>query len=170
MAKMNNSQHPSGIGAGMPNGATVAEFKTYPEAVSYVERLLKGEFPSASVAIVGTDLRTVERVRAKINYGRLALSGAMNGLWLGLFVYIIFGSSIDPNSEQSVQVFSIGSALAVGAGIGMLWQVIRFSMNKSKRSFTSASSVVANSYAVLVPNELTSEASQAFIKGGEQEA
>ena len=167
---MNNSQHPSGIGAGMPNGATVAEFKTYPEAVSYVERLLKGEFPSASVAIVGTDLRTVERVRAKINYGRLALSGAMNGLWLGLFVYIIFGSSIDPNSEQSVQVFSIGSALAVGAGIGMLWQVIRFSMNKSKRSFTSASSVVANSYAVLVPNELTSEASQAFIKGGEQEA
>ena len=167
---MNNSQHPSGIGAGMPSGATVAEFKTYPEAVSYVERLLKGEFPAASVAIVGTDLRTVERVRAKINYGRLALSGAMNGLWLGLFVYIIFGSSIDPNSEQSVQVFSIGSALAVGAGIGMLWQVIRFSMNKSKRSFTSASSVVANSYAVLVPNELTSEANQAFIKGGEQEA
>ena len=167
---MNNSQHPSGIGAGMPNGATVAEFKTYPEAVSYVERLLKGEFPAASVAIVGTDLRTVERVRAKINYGRLALSGAMNGLWLGLFVYIIFGSSIDPNSEQSVQVFSIGSALAVGAGIGMLWQVIRFSMNKSKRSFTSASSVVANSYSVLVPNELTSEANQAFIKGGEQEA
>jgi len=167
---MNNSQHPSGIGAGMPNGATVAEFKTYPEAVSYVERLLKGEFPAASLAIVGTDLRTVERVRAKINYGRLALSGAMNGLWLGLFVYIIFGSSIDPNSEQSVQVFSIGSALAVGAGIGMLWQVIRFSMNKSKRSFTSASSVVANSYAVLVPNELTSEANQAFIKGGEQEA
>jgi multisubunit Na+/H+ antiporter MnhB subunit len=94
----------------------------------------------------------------------------MNGLWLGLFVFIIFGSSTDPKSEQTIQLFSIGSALAVGAGIGMLWQVIRFSMNKSKRSFTSASSVVANSYAVLVPNELTSEASQAFIKGGEQEA
>lgn len=170
MAKINNSQNPSGIGAGMPNGATVAEFNTYPEAVSYVERILRGEFPAASVAIVGTDLRTVERVRAKINYGKVALSGAMNGLWLGLFVFIIFGSSTDPDSEQTVQIFSIGSALAVGAGVGMLWQVIRFSMNKSKRSFSSASSVVAKSYAVLVPNELTSEANQAFIKGGEQEA
>ena len=109
-------------------------------------------------------------MRAKINYGKVALGGAMNGLWLGLFVFIIFGSSTDPKSEQTIQLFSIGSALAVGSGIGMLWQVIRFSMNKSKRSFTSASSVVANSYAVLVPNELTSEASQAFIKGGEQEA
>ncbi|MEY2815800.1 MAG: hypothetical protein RJA78_376 [Actinomycetota bacterium] len=154
----------------MPNGATVAEFNTYQEAVSYVERILKGDFPAVSVAIVGTDLRTVERVRAKINYGKLALSGAMNGLWLGLFAYLIFGSTTQPNSEQTVQVFSIGSALAVGAGIGMLWQVIRFSLNKSKRGFISASSVVANSYAVLVPNELTSEANQAFIKGGEQEA
>jgi len=80
MAKMNNSQHPSGIGAGMPNGATVAEFNTYTEAVSYVERILRGDFPAASVAIVGTDLRTVERVRAKINYGKVALGGARNSI------------------------------------------------------------------------------------------
>ena len=170
MAKINNSQNPAGTGTGLPNGATVAEFNTYPEAVSYVERILKGDFPATSVAIVGTDLRTVERVRAKINYSKVALGGAMNGLWLGLFVYIIFGSSTQPGSEQTVQLFSIGSALAVGAGVGMLFQVIRFSMNKSKRSFSSASSVVAKSYAVLVPNELTSEANQAFIKGGELES
>jgi hypothetical protein len=43
-------------------------------------------------------------------------------------------------------------------------------MNKAKRSFSSASAVVAKSYAVLVPTELTSEANQAFIRGGELEA
>jgi len=63
----------------------------------------------------------------------------------------------------------VGSLL-VGAGVGMLWQVVRFSLNRSKRNFSSASAVVASSYAVLVPTELTGEATQAFIKGGETEA
>ena len=67
----------------MPNGATVAEFNTYTEAVSYVERILRGDFPAASVAIVGTDLRTVERVRAKINYGKVALGGQERALLCG---------------------------------------------------------------------------------------
>jgi hypothetical protein len=170
MAKINNSQHPNGVGGGMPNGAAVADFKTYPEAVSYVERILRGNFPATSIAIVGTGLSTVERVRSKINYGKVAISGAMNGSWLGLFIYLVFGSSGQSSASQSSPVFSLGSALLVGAGVGMLWQVVRFSMNKAKRSFSSASAVVAKSYAVLVPTELTSEANQAFIRGGELEA
>ena len=170
MAKINNSQNPRGIGGAMPNGAQVAEFAHYPEAVSYVERILRGNFPATSVAIVGTGLSTVERVRAKINYGKVAISGAMNGVWLGLFVYLIFGNTEQGTTNQTVPLFSIGSALLVGAGVGMLWQVIRFSMNKSKRTFTSSSTVIATSYAVLVPSELTSEANEAFIKGGEVEA
>jgi len=170
MAKINNSQHPSGTGGGMPNGAAVADFKTYPEAVSYVERMLKGNFPASSIAIVGTGLSTVERVRSKINYGKVAISGAMNGSWLGLFVYLVFGSSGQTTTEPASPIFSLGSALLVGAGVGMLWQVVRFSLNRSKRNFSSASAVVASSYAVLVPTELTGEATQAFIKGGETEA
>lgn len=170
MAKTYNSHHPAGVGGGIPNGTAVADFNTYPEAVGYVERILRGNFPATSIAIVGTGLSTVERVRSKINYGKVAVSGAMNGSWLGLFIYLIFGSSGQTTTGSTAPIFSMGSALLVGAGIGMLWQVIRFSMNKAKRSFSSASAVVANNYAVLVPNELTGEATQAFIKGGELEA
>ncbi len=170
MAKTNNSHHPAGIGGGMPNGATVADFKSYPEAVSYVERILRGNFPPTSIAIVGIGLSTVERVRTKINYGKVAISGAMNGSWLGLFIYLVFGSTGQTTTDAASPVFSLGSALLVGAGVGMLWQVVRFSMNKAKRGFSSASAVVAKSYAVLVPTELTGEATQAFIKGGELEA
>jgi hypothetical protein len=43
-------------------------------------------------------------------------------------------------------------------------------MNKAKRNFSSGSSVVASSYAVLVPTELTGQATEAFVKGGELEA
>jgi hypothetical protein len=58
----------------------------------------------------------------------------------------------------------------VGAGFGMLFQVIRFSLAKNKRSFSSGSLVVAKKYEVVVPSELTSEVTEAFIKGGAQEA
>jgi hypothetical protein len=118
MAKVSNSQHPAGVGAGVPNGAAIADFKTYLEAVGYVERILRGNFPATSIAIVGTGLSTVERVRSKINYGKVAISGAMNGSWLGLFIYLIFGSSNQTPAETASPIFSLGSALLVGAGVG----------------------------------------------------
>jgi hypothetical protein len=52
----------------------------------------------------------------------------------------------------------------------MLFQVIRFSVAKNKRSFSSGSLVVAKKYEVVVPSELTVEVTEAFIKGGQLEA
>jgi hypothetical protein len=164
MVKVNSR----GIAGQLPNGSAVADFGNYQEAVAYVERLLMGEFPAASIAIVGTDLSTVERVRARISYGRVALNGAMTGLWLGLIVFILFGTApSEGTSGTTVNVFSLGSAILVGVGFGMLFQVIRFSLSKGKRGFSSTSQVVAKRYEVLVPSELTNQASAAYLKGGE---
>jgi len=164
MAKVNSRRNAGQL----PNGSAVADFRNYQEAVAYVERLLLGEFPAASIAIVGTDLSTVERVRARISYGKVALNGAMTGSWLGLLFYVIFGSApsstTDPNSPP---LFSLMSSILVGAGLLMLIQIIRFSLSKGKRGFTSSSQVIATKYEVLVPSELTNDASAAYLKGGE---
>ena len=165
MAKR-NSTNPRGIANQLPNGSTVADFTNYMDAVSYVERILKGNFPATAIAIVGTNLSTVERVRARINYAKVAVSGAMTGSWLGLLLFLIFSPGTQENGETAA-TFSLGSAILVGAGVGMLWQVVRFSLNKSKRGFSSGSLVVAGKYEVVVPSELTSEANAAFTKGGE---
>ncbi|MEN9753488.1 MAG: hypothetical protein RL670_1179, partial [Actinomycetota bacterium] len=77
----------------IPDGEVIADFKQYPEAVSYVDRLVQNDFPPQMVAIIGTDLRLVERVRSKLTYGRLALSGAVSGSWMGLIFGIIFGGT-----------------------------------------------------------------------------
>jgi len=164
MAKVNSRRNPDQI----PNGSAVADFRNYQEAVAYVERLLLGEFPAGSIAIVGTDLSTVERVRARISYGRVALNGAMTGSWVGLIFFIFFGSTpTTPNEPNSPPMFSLLSSILVGAGLLMLFQVVRFSLAKGKRGFASTSQVVATKYEVLVPSELTNDASAAYLKGGE---
>ncbi|NBR64638.1 MAG: hypothetical protein EBT65_01620 [Actinobacteria bacterium] len=167
MAKR-NPMTPVGIASSLPNGTAVADFSNYLEAVAYVDRILRGNFPATAIAIVGTNLSTVERVRSRINYSKVAINGAMTGSWLGLLVFLIFGTSTEPSA--TTPLFSLGSAILVGAGFGMLWQVIRFSLAKSKRSFASGSLVVASKYEVVVPSELTSEASEAFVRGGQAEA
>jgi hypothetical protein len=159
-----NPQIPTGVANALPNGTTVADFTNYVQAVAYVEQILRGDFPATSIAIVGTNLSTVERIKAKINYGKVALNGAMTGSWLGLLFYLVFGTA---GSDQATQQFSLVSSLLIGAGIGMLAQVIRFSLAKNKRNFSSGSLVVAQKYEVVVPSELTSEAAQAYAKGAE---
>lgn len=159
-----------GLQGSIPNGSAVSEFKTYQDAVAYVERIILGDFPATSIAIVGTNLTSVERVRARISYGRVAASGAAAGVWLGLLIFILFAYSSTPATENPEPLFSIGSALLVGAGVGMLFQVIRFSLAKGKRGFASASQIVAGKYEVIVPSELVNEASAAYVKGGEEKA
>lgn len=144
----------------------MADFNNYLDAVAYVERIILGEFPATSIAIIGTNLTTVERVRARISYGRVALNGAMTGSWLGLIIFILFGTSTTGNSDLAAQpLFSLGSAILVGAGFGMLFQVVRFSLSKTKRGFASSSQVIAKKYEVLVPSELLNQASEAYEKG-----
>jgi hypothetical protein len=49
----------------------------------------------------------------------------------------------------------------IGAGIGMLFNVLRFSLSRNKRGFMSQSSIVAAKYQVQVPANLLSQANEA---------
>jgi dipeptide/tripeptide permease len=167
MAKRN----PRGLKESIPNGSAVGEFNDYQQAVAYVDRLILGQFPPTSIAIVGTNLSSVERVRASISYGRVAFNGAAFGVWLGLIFYVLFGfGTPTPGTTTPEPLFNIGSALIVGAGFGMLFQVIRFSLIKNKSGFSSTSQVIAAKYEVIVPSDLLNEANAAYVKGGEEKA
>jgi len=147
----------------LPNGTSVADFVNYAQAVSYVEQVIRGDFPANAIAIVGTKLTTVERVRGKVSYSRVAANGAIIGAWFGIMFYLVFGNS---SAENAAQVSFI-PAIIVGAGAGMLWQILRFTMAKNKRSFSSTSQVVAAKYEILVPSELTAAAQEAYLRGAE---
>lgn len=170
---MNNSRRNSvnSGSASAQQGEVIAEFQQYEQAAEHVEKLVANNFPPTAIAIVGKDLRSVERVRGKLTYSRVAMTGALTGSWLGLIVGFIFGTSI-PSVDASAAggTGSLISALFIGAGIGMLWTVIRYSMSKTKRGFLSQSQVIASLYQVQVPATMVSAANEAIIKANTAKA
>ena len=65
-------------------------YDTYPQAQRVVDYLSDHGFPVQNVAIVGTELKSIERVTGRLTRGKVALAGAISGLWIGLFVGIAF--------------------------------------------------------------------------------
>jgi hypothetical protein len=140
---------PRNNGAGMPTGSSLAEFNSYQEAVAFVEKMLENDFPAKLVSIVGTDLKTVESIKGKLGYGRVALSGAITGSWIGMFFGLVFGATA--TTTEQLLLTNLAAGIVIGAGIGMLLNVIRFSLTRNRRGFISAQAVVAKKYEVIVP-------------------
>jgi hypothetical protein len=113
--------------------------------------MIENNFPARFVSIVGTDLKTVESIKGKLGYGRVSLSGALTGSWLGMFFGLIFGAT--GVGEESVLLTNVTAGVVIGAGIGMLINVIRFSLTKNRRGFISGQMVVAKKYEVVVPTQ-----------------
>ena len=139
-------------------GETLAQFTNYREAVSFVEKMIENDFPPKLVSIIGTDLRSVESVRGKLGYGRVAFSGALTGSWLGMFFGLIFGAT----GTEQVLLTNVGAGIVIGSGVGMLINVLRFSMTRNKRGFISGQAVVAKKYDVMVPKDQLSLAKKAM--------
>ena len=136
----------------LPSGEQVAAYGTYLEAQKAVDHLADNEFPVQGVTIVGTDLRMVERVTGRLTYSRVAVAGLASGAWFGLFVGLLL--SLFATGNQAL--LPIVPAMAIGAAFGILFSVISYALAGGKRDFTSASQIVAGSYALLCGSETVS--------------
>jgi hypothetical protein len=140
--------------ATMPRGEIVATYESYTEAQSAVDRLAHADFPVAEVSIVGSDLKTVERVLGKQSYARAAVSGALSGLWLGLF----FGFFLVILSPTATSLPFIAAASLIGAGFGMIFRIVTYSISRRRRDFTSTMQVIATSYSIIVSADVANKA------------
>jgi hypothetical protein len=151
---------PKQNGEFVQDGASLASFSDYKQAVSYVETLIENDFPAKLVSIIGTDLKTVETIKAKLGYGRVSMSGAVTGSWLGMFFGLIFGVT----GTEQLLLNNVLAGIIIGAGIGMLINIVRYSVTKNRRGFISAQAVIAKKYEVIVPTaqvELAKKAASA---------
>ena len=127
-----------------PTGWPIGSYAKYEEAQRAVDHLADNEFPVADVTIVGVDLMLVERVIGRLTWGRVLVTGAASGAWLGLFVGVVL-SLFTANG-------SIG-AIVLGLGLGIVFGVvsgaITYGASRGRRDFTSASQMVAGRYDVL---------------------
>jgi hypothetical protein len=142
----------------LPRGDVLGTYETYVEAQKIVDRLAKADFEVAKLAIVGNDLKTVERVTGKLTYGRAALGGAASGAWFGLFLGLLFFIF------SSAPSFAfLGAAALIGAGFGMLFSIVNYAINRRRRDFTSTSQVLATNYQIIIDPQLTAKA-QALLQ------
>ncbi len=137
----------------LPSGETIGRYTGYLDAQKAVDYLADNKFAVERVAIIGNDLKTVERVTGRLSYPRVALASAATGAWFGLFVGLIL--SLFAGSEAGS---TISSSIALGAIFWLLFGVITYAFQRGKRDFTSTSQVIATSYDVIVDPSLAADA------------
>src|SRR5476649_2574246 len=132
---------------------SLGKFDKYEAAQKAFDYLSDHEFAVENCMIVGTDLKLVERVTGRLTRGRVMGAGALSGMWMGLFVGLIFALFGQGNSTLAVL-----STVAFGAVFGTVWALIGYAATKGRRDFTSVSQVVATRYELLVEHKLAEQA------------
>jgi hypothetical protein len=132
---------------------TLATFPDYALAQRVVDYLSDNDFPVDRTAIIGTDLRLVERVLGRLTVARAALAGAASGAWFGLLVGLL------------IALFSTASwgwlilaGIVIGAAWGAVFGAVAHALTGGRRDFASTSRLEAAQYAVTVQVDHADEA------------
>jgi hypothetical protein len=132
---------------------------TYSEAQSIVNRLAHAGYDVSNIAIVGRDLVTVERVTGRLTYARVALRGALNGAWFGLFFCLVLSLLSEPTTT-----FVMPAVIAIGAGMGVLITLALYAIRRRRHDFSSVQQVLASRYEVTVPSGTAGAAQRALAE------
>jgi hypothetical protein len=136
-------------------------YERYEQAQRVVDYLSDNEFEVQNMAIVGTELKSVERVIGRLTRARVAAASAISGAWTGLFIglaFALFGTGNQLGFIVSVVIF--------GAVFWLVWGQVGFTvMNRGgARDFSSVTQIVATKYEVLVEHRLADRARQLLAK------
>jgi hypothetical protein len=132
---------------------TVGVYLDYASAQRAVDFLSDSGFPVQHAAIVGTDLRLVERVLGRMTTGRAALAGAASGAWFGLLIGLLF-AIFTTTAWWAVLI----AGLFIGAVWGAVFGAIAHALTGGRRDFASSSFLDAGQYAVTVDAEHADQA------------
>ncbi|HEY5978978.1 MAG TPA: general stress protein [Microlunatus sp.] len=133
---------------------SVGIFNSYTDAQKAVDYLADEKFAVQNLAIVGTDLKSVERVLGRRSWRTVLASGVSSGVSTGLLVGIVMLLFTRP---ASVLVLLL-SCLALGVAIGLAFAAAGYAMTKGKRDFTSVTQTVATKYEVLCEHKVAAQA------------
>lgn len=141
----------------LPSGEVVATFATYQEAQDAVDKLAESDgFPIAGAAIVGNDMKSVERVTGRLSWGRAAGAGAASGLWLGLLFGLVT-TIFTPANANPGSGYLFGAVL-LGAAFGIVFGLISYAVSRNRRDFSSVMQVVASTYSLVVDPQVANRA------------
>lgn len=133
---------------------SVGVFDTYLAAQKAVDFLADNGFPVNNLAIVGTDLRTVERVLARRTWRTVLMQGAVQGLSTALILFFVLWLFIPVANVTGLLL----AAFVFSIGVSMLFAAIGYSLSRGERDFTSVQQTVATRYEVLCEHKVAEQA------------
>ena len=137
-------------------------FEQYVDAQKAVDTLSDNQFPVENCLIVGTDLKQMERVTARLTWGRVALGGLLSGVWLGLFVGLILSLFSRPSNPLTLLLYTA----LYGAVFGLIWSLVGYAFTRGARDFSSVSQVVATRYEVFCEHKFAQQGRQILADAG----
>ena len=140
---------------------SLGTFDRYEDAQKTVDTLSDKEFPVENCLIVGTELKQLERITGRLTWGRVLLGGALSGVWLGLFVGLIFALF----AAQGGVIQIVLSTVVFGALFGLAWAAAGYAFTGGQRDFSSVSQIVPSKYEVLVEHKFAQQAREILGSG-----
>lgn len=124
---------------------SVAVYDEYSDAAQAVDYLSDRSFPVEMLAIVGTDLKSIEKVTGQVTWGKILLAGFMQGaMWAGMFSIIMW------LMQPQLGLVTILAMAFAGFGlIGMAIAAVQYKLRGNDRDYTSTTTIIAAHYEVL---------------------
>lgn len=141
----------------------VGSYTEYAGAQRAVDFLSDEKFPVERTAIIGSDLRMIELVYGRLNYGRAAMAGAATGAWFGLLIGLFLGL-FTPGVDSFLPLLLWG--LLFGAVAGAVFGAVGHALSGGKRDFVSRQQLTAARYDVVVDSAYANEARAVLAKLG----
>ena len=133
---------------------SVGIYNSYADAQKAVDYLADEKFEVQNLAIVGTDLKSVERVLGRRNWGTVITQGMQSGISTGLLVALVMLIFAQPGSF----LLLLAVSLAIGVALGVGFSAAAYAMSRGKRDFTSITQTVATKYEVLCEHKVAAQA------------
>ncbi len=139
---------------------SVGIYNTYADAQKAVDYLSDEKFEVQNLAIVGTELKSVERVLGRKNWVTVVGQGVQSGVSTGLLVGIVLLIFSPPESLLALLLVSLAIGIVLGVGLG----AVAYALSRGKRDFTSVSQTVATKYEVLCEHKVAAQARDMLLK------
>jgi hypothetical protein len=139
----------------------VGIYSSYADAQKAVDFLSDEKFEVQNLAIVGTELKSVERVLGRRTWSTVIASGVQSGLSTGLLVALVL--LIFDLQRGSFLPLLLG-ALAIGIVIGVGFAALGYALTRGKRDFTSVTQTVATKYEVLCEHKVAAQAREMLLR------
>ena len=134
---------------------SVGLYNTYDDAQRAVDYLSDEKFEVQNLAIVGTDLKSVERVLGRRTWSTVVAQGVQSGLSTGLLVALVLLIFTKPGG-------GFFPLLLVALGIG--FAALGYALSRGRRDFTSISQTVATKYEVLCEHKVAAQAREMLLQ------